>query len=149
MGFVWLDPSGKIPFRETNSALQPQNVPASLFPHFTTLWLQPAKSGTMENLNICLSGRQSWLYYLVRYKELVSSQVHLQLGWSKGGAVLHEGAQRGSEGQSLLGGGLISSMGTSGLYFFVYLSKQTETNNSWKIRDDSSVTREGKQVRMS
>ena len=90
-----------------------------------------------------------WLYYLVRYKELVYSQVHLQLGWCKGGAVLPEGAQRGSEGQSLLGGHLISSMGTSGLYFFVYLSKQTETNTSRKIRDDSSVTREGKQVRTS
>ena len=131
-------PSGRLTLH-----LQPQNVPASLFSHFTTLWLQPAKPGTIENLNICLSGRQSWLYYLGRYKELVYSQVHLQWGWNKGGAVLLEGAQRGPEEQSLLGGGLISSMGTSGLYFSVYLSKQTEINNSRKIRDGSSVTREG------
>ena len=133
----------RYPSRRLIPHLQPQNVPASLFSHFTTLWLQPAKPGTIENLNICLSGRQSWLYYLGRYKELVYSQVHPQWRWNKGGAVLPEGAQRGSEEQSLLGGGLISSMGTSGLYFFVYLSKQTETNNSRKIRDGNSVTREG------
>ena len=135
-------PSGRLTLH-----LQSQNVPASLFSHFTTLWLQSAKPGTLENLNFCLSGRQSWLYYLGGYRELVYSQVYLQWGWNKGGAVLPEGAQRGSEEQSLLGGGLISSMGTSGLYFSVYLSKQTNKqfpeDKRWQLSSQGRSSRSG------
>lgn len=73
------------------------------------------------------------------------------MSWSKGGAILPESAQRGYAGQSpprfhpfhksfwfLLFIFLFFSSSSSTFY----LSRQTETNSSHKIRDASSVTEE-------
>lgn len=93
----------------------------------------------MENPNICLAGRRSWLCYLGKCKKSAYSQVHLQWGWNKGGAVLPEGAQRGSGGQSPPKASPLPRESPAPIF---YLSRRTETNSSQKIKDGCSVTRE-------